>query len=65
MSKNSWIIDNLENALEIWNDKMSEIWELVTESPADFKGGGIWRVILDIHGALQATGLALLVLFFL
>ncbi|MDU5144653.1 MAG: hypothetical protein E7L01_02770 [Paenibacillus macerans] len=43
---------------------MSEIWELVTESPADFKGGGIWRVILDIHGALQATGLALLVLFF-
>ncbi|GAB7057902.1 hypothetical protein JCM16163A_46510 [Paenibacillus sp. YK5] len=64
MSKNSWIIDNLENALEIWNDKMSEIWELVTESPADFKGGGIWRVILDIHGALQATGLALLVLFF-
>lgn len=64
MSKNSWIIDNLENALETWNDKMSEIWELVTESPADFKGGGIWRVILDIHGALQATGLALLVLFF-
>ncbi|MPY19894.1 hypothetical protein F3P21_24045 [Paenibacillus glucanolyticus] len=43
---------------------MTEIWQLVTESPVDFKGGGIWRVILDIHGALQASGLALLVLFF-
>ncbi|MUG86934.1 hypothetical protein GNP92_11335 [Paenibacillus timonensis] len=43
---------------------MNEIWSLVTQSPADFKGGGVWRVITDIHGALQATGLALLVLFF-
>ncbi len=64
MSKNSWVIDNLENALDTWNDKMTEIWSLVTQSPADFKGGGVWRVIIDIHGALQATGLALLVLFF-
>lgn len=64
MSKNSWVIDNLENALDTWNDKMNEIWHLVTQSPADFKGGGVWRVIIDIHDALQATGLALLVLFF-
>lgn len=64
MAKNSWVIDNLENALDTWNDKMTEIWHLVTQSPADFKGGGVWRVIIDIHGALQATGLALLVLFF-
>lgn len=64
MSKNSWVIDNLENALDTWNDKMTEIWQLVTQSPADFKGGGVWSVITDIHGALQATGLALLVLFF-
>lgn len=64
MAKNSWVIDNLENALDTWNDKMNEIWHLVTQSPVDFKGGGVWRVIIDIHGALQATGLALLVLFF-
>lgn len=64
MSRNSWVIDNLENALETWNKKMTEIWQLVTESPVEFKEGGVWRVILDIHGALQATGLALLVLFF-
>ncbi|WP_214629683.1 hypothetical protein [Paenibacillus agaridevorans] len=65
MAKNSWVIDNLENALDTWNDKMNEIWQLVTQSPADFKGGGVWSVIINIHGALQATGLALLVLFFL
>lgn len=62
--RNSWIAENLEKALGTWNDKMTEIWELITESPETFKGGGIWNVILNIHGALQATGLALLVLFF-
>ena len=58
------MIDNLNNALQTWNNKLSEIWSLVTQSPETFKGGGIWRVIVDINGALQAVGLALLVLFF-
>lgn len=64
MAKSNWVIENLNNALETWNNKLSEIWLLVTQSPTEFKGGGIWNVIVDIHGALQATGLALLVLFF-
>ena len=64
MSSGNWVIDNLNNALQTWNDKMSEIWLLVTQSPIEFKGGGIWNVIVNIHGALQATGFALLVLFF-
>lgn len=59
------IIDNLQNALNTWSNKMSEIVELITQSPEEFKGGGIWAIILDINGALQAIGLALLVLFFL
>ena len=63
MSDN-WIVQNLENALETWNEKLSEIWQLLTQSPETFKGGGIWNVIVDIHGALQAIGYALLVLFF-
>jgi len=37
----------------------------MTISPANFKGGGIWKVILSVNGAMQAIGLALLVLFFL
>lgn len=58
------IIDNLRNAIETWNEKLAEIWVLLTQSPEDFKGGGIWTVIEKIHGALLAIGIALLVLFF-
>ena len=63
MSDN-WVVQNLENALNTWNEKLAEIWTLITQSPENFKGGAIWNVIVDIHGALQAIGLALLVLFF-
>ena len=63
MSDN-WIVQNLENALETWNEKLSEIWTLITTSPQNFKGGSIWGVIVNINGAVQAIGLALLVLFF-
>ena len=60
----NWVVQNLENALETWNSKLGEIWSLLTQSPESFKGGGIWQVILKINGAVQAIGLALLVLFF-
>ena len=63
MSDN-WVVQNLENALATWNDKLSEIWTLITQSPETFKGGAIWSVVVNIHGALQAIGYALLVLFF-
>ena len=64
MSDN-WVVQNLENALNTWNEKLAEIWQLITQSPENFKGGVIWGVIQNIHGALQAVGLALLVLFFM
>ena len=63
MSDN-WVVQNLENALNTWNEKLAEIWQLITQSPQQFKGGTIWSVIVNIHGAVQAIGLALLVLFF-
>lgn len=63
MSDN-WVVQNLENALNTWNEKLAEIWQLITQSPESFKGGAVWGVIQNIHGALQAVGLALLVLFF-
>ena len=63
MSDN-WVVQNLENALETWNEKLAEIWTLITQSPTNFKGGTIWSVMVNIHGAVQAIGLALLVLFF-
>ena len=60
----NWVVQNLENALNTWNEKLAEIWQLITQSPQQFKGGTIWSVIVNIHGAVQAIGLALLVLFF-
>ena len=59
------IIDNLTSALNTWNEKLAEIWMLLTQSPETFKGGDIWNIIVKIHEALQAIGLSLLVLFFL
>lgn len=63
MSDN-WVVQNLQNAIDTWNSKLSEIWQLLTTSPQDFKGGSIWNVMVTINGAVQAIGLALLVLFF-
>ncbi len=60
----NWVVQNLQNALATWNEKLSEIWLLITQSPEEFKDGTIWNVITNIHGALQAIGYSLLVLFF-
>ncbi len=63
-SSGNWVVDNIVNALNTWNGKLAEIWQLVTQSPQSFKGGSVWKVIEGIHGSLMAIGLALLVLFF-
>ena len=47
------------------DEKFAEIVTLITMSPQSFKGGEIWNVIVNIHGALQAIGYGLLVLFFI
>ena len=57
-------MDNLNSALTTWNDKLAELWTLISTSPESFKGGGVWTVIQNINGALQAVGYGLLVLFF-
>ncbi len=57
-------MDNLNSALGTWNGKLAEIWQLLSTTPENFKGGAVWTVMQDINGALQAIGCALLVLFF-
>ena len=63
MSDN-WVVGNLENALSTWNEKLGELWTLLTQTPQNFKGGNIWDVIVDINSAVQGIGYGLLVLFF-
>ena len=58
------VVQNLQNSLDTWNKKLAEVWTLLTQSPQSFKGGHIWHIIMNIHGFLEAIGLALLVLFF-
>ena len=43
---------------------MAEVISLLTTDPADFRGGGVWTIMLAINGALRAIAYALLVLFF-
>ena len=63
MSDN-WIVGNLQSAFHTWNDKLAEIWALITVTPQEFWGGGIWTAIVNINDGLQAVGYGLLVLFF-
>jgi len=65
LASENWVVGNLEDALETWNEKMGEIWQLISQSPEEFKGGTIWSVVVNIHDGLEAIGYALLVLFFL
>ena len=59
-----WIIENLQSALDTWNGKLAEIWQLLTLPPQEFRDGTVWAVISSIHESLKAIGYALLVLFF-
>jgi len=60
----NWIVEILQNALNTWNTKLSEVWTLISTSPEAFKGGAVWNVIENVHGGLKAIGYGLLVLFF-
>lgn len=60
----TWVAQNIQNAINTWNAKLAEIWQLLTQSPENFKGGAIWTVIVNIHEAVLAIGIGLLVLFF-
>ena len=64
MGTDNWIIDNLNNALKVWSDAISAIWNVLTQSPQTFHDGAIWNIMTDIHDGLKAIAYALLVLFF-
>ena len=59
----NWIINNLTKSLNTWNESLTDIINLITSSPEEFKNGSVWAIIEKINGGLQAVGLALLVLF--
>ena len=64
MESDNWIVQNLQSALNTWNDTLNEIWTLLTQDPATSTGASICSVMTSINGALKAIALGLLVLFF-
>lgn len=63
MSEN-WVVNNLETAIGSWNNRLVEMWEIITQSPAAFKDGAVWSVMVGISSTMQGIGYGLLVLFF-
>ena len=58
------ILDLLKTVVAFWNDKVDLIFDLLGQSPTDFKGGGPWAVIEGIEPIFVAVGSSLVVLFF-
>ena len=59
MSDN-WVVATLEDALSNWNDKLAEIWSLVSQTPESFRGGEIWTVIVipsEVEGSFLQKGI--------
>ena len=50
--------------MTLWNEKLAELWTLISQSPSSFKGGTIWNVIVGISNGVVGIGYGLLVLFF-
>ena len=49
MESDNWVVQNLVNALETWNSKLAEIWQIITQSPETFKGGDIWNAFVKLY----------------
>ena len=58
------ILDLLKTVVAFWNDKVSLVFEMLGQSPVNFKDGGPWQVISDIEPIFVAIGSSLVVLFF-
>lgn len=58
------ITEALQNGLDTWNQKLLEIWSILTDSITSFRGGGIYNIIQIINNSLIGVGIALCVLFF-
>lgn len=57
--------DMLQGALDYWNERYNSIFDILTTSPSDFQGGGIWDTVTTVESIIKGTGVSLVVLFFL
>ena len=55
MSDN-WVVQNLERALNTWNEKLAEIWQLVTQSPETFNSLGDFSKPVQMFSSTVMVG---------
>ena len=58
------ILALLEIVFAFWNNQIALVFELLGQSPTDFKDGGPWAVIMGLNPIFVAVGSSLVVLFF-
>lgn len=63
-TNNSWVLDLLEYGVSFWGKMLNEIWDLLGTTPENFKGGGIWGVMVSINDGIKYIAYSLLVIFF-
>ncbi len=58
-------IAQLEDALAIWRQRYESIFSILVQDPSEFQNGAIWNTVTGIIRIVEATGVSLLILFFL
>lgn len=58
------ILALLEMVFGFWNNQVSLVFEMLGQSPVNFKGGGPWAIIEKINPIFVAVASSLVVLFF-
>lgn len=58
------ILALLEIVFGFWNSQVSLVFELLGQSPSEFKGGGLWGIVERVEPLFVGIGSALVVLFF-
>ena len=58
------ILALLEMVFGFWNNQVSLVFAMLSQSPMDFKGGDPWAIIEGIEPIFVAVGSSLVVLFF-
>ena len=58
------ILALLEIVFAFWNNQTDLVFSLLGQSPANFKGGEPWQIIMNLQPLFVAIGSSLVVLFF-
>lgn len=56
------IIDQINNALNSWYDKLQEVIDIITINPRVYRGGALWDIVTILFEVVKGVGIPLLAL---